>query len=843
MTRSLWRRCAAAASATGLMAVGLSALVSVPPAGADAPGTVKIVVNNQELVKEPGNVDNDPHVDCGFDIVFNGFDSLQGQSVTANIQIQSPSSPVDQSVFLKSGTINSSGYLDIPVTAGMLNFLGTVANHTENGNNDSEKIDTADPNEITYHVTLDTSTTVGGDQIAKQKTFWIGGCEAAPTIATAVSHEGSGTIGTTFTDTATLAQTSTTAPTGTVTFRAYDNSHCSGAAVFTSVKPIAGSTVTSDGFTPQAVGTYYWVASYSGDANNNPVAGSCGDQGETLTVHQATPSVVTSVTTAPDSTATAPSYVDTATVTGYHPTGTVTFQAWTNSGCSGNPVFTSAGRPLGSNGTATSGEFVPTPPTTSTTYFFIASYSGDTNNVAVSGHCTDAGESITFTPGATQSVISTRASAASSPDTFTDTATVTGGTGPNAPTGQVTFQVYGPNDATCTGPFVTISPSSSLAADGTATSGPFTAPSAGTYTFIASYGGDAHNTPAAGTCSSAHESFVVEKASPAISTTEAASTTTSGSFTDTATLTGLATGHAPSGTVTFRVYGPNDATCTGTAVTLTPASAVTGASTTSGLFTPPGPGTYTFVASYSGDAFNSPVAGHCSDANERFTVASPPPVVIPPVVIPPTVIVPVVLPSTAVPAVTIVKTNDAGGNPFAKANQAKAPSDSVDFQAVITNTSGEAETITAIADQYGTVSPAECPGLIGTVLSPGQSVTCSFTIPGYAPPAGTALTNTITVNVKDTSNQVASATDTSTVTSPEAVGANGGNHQPSVLPPAAVVTATPPATAVQPAAGSRTLPFTGANVRSMVLAALALLFLGAALLLKTYRVPGAKHYA
>lgn len=827
--------------------MGLSALVLPAPAGADAPGTVKIVVNNQELVKQPGNVDNDPHVDCGFDIVFNGFDSLQGQAVTANIQIQSPSSPVDQSIFLKSGTINSSGYLDIPVTAGMLNFLGTVANHTENGNNDSEKIDTADPNELTYHVTLDTSTTVSGDKIAKQKTFWIGGCEASPAIATAVSDEGSGTIGATFTDTATLSHSSTTAPTGTVTFQAFDNSHCTGAAVFTSVKPISGTSVTSDGFTPPSVGTYYWVASYSGDANNNPVAGSCGDAGETLVVNQATPGVVTSVSTAPDSTATAPAYVDTATVTGYHPTGTVTFNAWTNSSCSGGPVFTSAGRPLGSNGTATSAEFVPTPPATSTTYFFIASYSGDTNNAAVSGHCTDAGESITFTPGATQSAITTQESAASAPDTFTDTATVTGGTGTNAPTGQVTFQVYGPNDANCTGPFVTISPSSPLAANGTATSGPFTAPSAGTYTFIASYSGDAHNTPAAGTCSSAHESFVVEKARPAISTTEMASTTTPGSFTDTATLTGVATGHTPAGTMTFRVYGPNDATCTGTAVTLTPASTVTGTSTTSGLFTPPGPGTYTFVASYSGDAFNSAVAGHCSDANERFTVASPPPVVIPP-----TVIVPVVLPSTAVPAVTIVKTNDAGGNPFAKTNQAKAPSDPVDFQAVITNTSSEAETITSITDSYGTVvNTPECASLIGTSLAPGASVSCGFTIPGYAPAAGDSVTDTVSVAVRDTSGQTANASDTSTVNTPApAVESTGGatqqsNQPPTVVTPPPVVLATPAPipTAVSPLTGARTLPFTGANVWSTFLTGVGLLLMGLVLWLKTYRVPGAKHYA
>ena len=36
--------------------------------------------------------------------------------------------------------------------------------------------------------------------------------------------------------------------------------------------------------TVTAGGSYYWIASYSGDANNNPVAGVCGEAGETSVV-------------------------------------------------------------------------------------------------------------------------------------------------------------------------------------------------------------------------------------------------------------------------------------------------------------------------------------------------------------------------------------------------------------------------------------------------------------------------------------------------------------------------------------------------------------------------------
>jgi LPXTG-motif cell wall-anchored protein len=42
--------------------------------------------------------------------------------------------------------------------------------------------------------------------------------------------------------------------------------------------------VASGAFTPTVAGTYRWVASYSGDANNAAVSGFCGDAAETVVV-------------------------------------------------------------------------------------------------------------------------------------------------------------------------------------------------------------------------------------------------------------------------------------------------------------------------------------------------------------------------------------------------------------------------------------------------------------------------------------------------------------------------------------------------------------------------------
>jgi hypothetical protein len=77
-------------------------------------------------------------------------------------------------------------------------------------------------------------------------------------------------------------------PSGTITFNLFAPSDGSCASsIFTSVKTVTGNaTYTSDSFTASSAGTYLWVASYSGDANNPSAATSCGD--ETVVVTLAT---------------------------------------------------------------------------------------------------------------------------------------------------------------------------------------------------------------------------------------------------------------------------------------------------------------------------------------------------------------------------------------------------------------------------------------------------------------------------------------------------------------------------------------------------------------------------
>jgi hypothetical protein len=107
---------------------------------------------------------------------------------------------------------------------------------------------------------------------------------AQPTIATQAS--GPVPVGGTISDTATVS--GPVALTGTITFSLYgpNNATCTGPAVFTSVKPVAANTATSNPFTTTQAGTYRFIATYSGDANNLGAAGPCGDPAETVLVGQ-----------------------------------------------------------------------------------------------------------------------------------------------------------------------------------------------------------------------------------------------------------------------------------------------------------------------------------------------------------------------------------------------------------------------------------------------------------------------------------------------------------------------------------------------------------------------------
>ena len=134
-----------------------------------------------------------------------------------------------------------------------------------------------------------------------------------PTPSTAV-------VGSTLKDEVTLStlvnpKTGTTAGTITVELFTPSDTTCTGTATFTTVFKAAtgnGTYTSPTGYVANVAGTWHWVASYSGDANNNPVASTCATEAVTVT--------------APGKTLT-PGYWKThLSYTGAHPTAPYTYE-------------------------------------------------------------------------------------------------------------------------------------------------------------------------------------------------------------------------------------------------------------------------------------------------------------------------------------------------------------------------------------------------------------------------------------------------------------------------------------------------------------------------------------
>ncbi|GAA4423662.1 hypothetical protein GCM10023148_25570 [Actinokineospora soli] len=199
----------------------------------------------------------------------------------------------------------------------------------------------------------------------------------SPAITTLLSAE-LVPIGTTVHDTATLSGASANAG-GTVTYTVFSDSGCSqNPQDAGTVNVVNGVVPNSNGITFTSAGTFYWQASYSGDANNNPALSVCTS--EILVVQKNQPGMTTAQNLLPN---------DSSTLTGATATagGSITFDLHSpaDATCSGAPALTQTVAVSG-NGTYA---------TTNTTFFATAegtwrwrvSYTGDANNEAAVSAC------------------------------------------------------------------------------------------------------------------------------------------------------------------------------------------------------------------------------------------------------------------------------------------------------------------------------------------------------------------------------------------------------------------------------------------------------------------------
>jgi hypothetical protein len=423
------------------------------------------------------------------------------------------------------------------------------------------------------------------------------------------------------TDSATLGGPNVPTAGGTLTYGVYSNNTCTTLVASAGTVTVTnGSVPSSSAVTLAGLGTYYWGTSYSGDVLNDPSTG-CAEV-ETVAVPPA--SVSTVVEDATLGTAwngaeeTGASAFDTSTVagtTGFTPTGTVTYDLFSNGTCTGSAA--SADTVSLSSGT------VPQSSTTAAlaagAYSFHAVYSGDSTYAGQTSAC----EPFTVSKAsASLGTVVDDASLTTAWDgneatgaTAFDTARVIGVAG-FTPSGSVTYSFF--TNSSCT-PGASTTHAVTLSGGSAPDSLTTAALAAGAYSFEASYSGDANYLASTGTC----EAFAVLKAPSGVGTVVDDATSNApwdGSETigatayDTATVTSVG-GFTPAGTLTYDLYA--NAACVGSPVSTSTKTLSGGAVPNSSVTAALAAGTYSFSGSYSGDANYLPATGSC----EVFSVA------------------------------------------------------------------------------------------------------------------------------------------------------------------------------------------------------------------------------
>jgi hypothetical protein len=305
----------------------------------------------------------------------------------------------------------------------------------------------------------------------------------SPSITTLLSAS-TVNIGDPVHDSATLTGATSDAG-GTVTYSAYAGANtCTGTDLLNSTVTVTNGTVPDSGaFTPTAAGTYSFQAVYSGDANNNGASSVCST--EQLLV-KASPSITTTLSAT--SVDVGSTVHDSAALSGVTSDagGTVTYTVYTNNTCTAGAR--DAGTVTVTNGLVPDSNALAF--NTAGTFYWQAIYSGDPNNNGATSVCTD--ETLVVNklqPGAStaQNLIPN------------DDFTLSGAFG--TPGGTITFNLYAPSDATCSGaPALTQTVNVNGNGTYSTTNTTFIASTEGTWRWESTYSGDGNNLPVTSSC-------------------------------------------------------------------------------------------------------------------------------------------------------------------------------------------------------------------------------------------------------------------------------------------------------------------------------------------------------
>ena len=613
------------------------------------------------------------------------------------------------------GTMDSADQRSVIVTFTATNptvliaWGGHIASQIDWGAGNSASAISGSP----YHMRL---LMLDDTQLGNQdRSLKASGILPIPAVFTTQASAGQITFGQgTVTDTATLSG-SNGAVTGTVKFfvcgPAASNPDCtSGGTQVGGAVTIVGGQATSGPFTPPATGHYCFRGEYTPDAfapyspsNHTDTTLECF----TVTAQTAiNTNAGGPYTIGVDGTV---ALSDTATLSGgtNDATGTISFKLYSDANCTVQ-VGSTVTKTVAGNGVYVSPAIVVS---ATGTYHWIASYNGDTKNVGTTSACGAPNENPVVNPRPT--TLTTNAGGpfllgADGTVALSDTATLSGGT--SGAGGTITFMLF--SDSACSSQVGTNVTVAVNGADGkNYTSPPITVNTAGTYYWVASYGGDSKNAASSSTCGDVNEKPLVIRPHISISKSPDAQTILIGQ------------------TANFTITVTNDGDSTLTNVVVTDALA---------------PGCARTSADIPGLASMAPgatITYTCTLANvtasfTNIAIATGTPPLGPPVSAQDTAAVTAVAPATH-PAITIVK------NPK---SQTVTRGGTATFTITVTNTGDVALTNVTVSDP---LSP-NCNRTIGT-LAPGASssytctranVTANFT--NVAVASGTAGGTTVT---------------------------------------------------------------------------------------------------